>query len=81
MQTCDDVRSDAIGNQDSDDVLALYDVNHDMKITKNEFTSAHGALSNSEDAFDFILSVFIQPEVLGKPKEESPSIELGQFFI
>ena len=40
MQTCDDVRSDAIGNQDSDDVLALYDVNHDMKITKNEFTSA-----------------------------------------
>ena len=80
MQTCDDVRSDAIGNQDSDDVLALYDVNHDMKITKNEFTSAHGALSNSEDAFDFILSVFIQPEVLGKPKEESPSIELGQFF-
>jgi len=84
MQTCDDVRNDSINNQDVDNVLAAYDINHDMKITKDEFISARGSLGNTEDAFDFIQSVFIQPEILGKSREaqsESLSaIELGQFF-
>jgi len=81
MQTCDDVRADAMGQQGKDDVLAVYDMNHDMKITKEEFEFAHGALENSADAFDFIQS--IQPaDMLGKPNDGSsdPSIELGQFF-
>ena len=80
MQTCDDVRSDAMGQQGEDDVLAIYDTNHDMKITKEEFEFAHGALENSADAFDFVRS--IQPDILGKPNDGStdPSIELGQFF-
>lgn len=52
-----------------------------MKITKEEFESAHGFSSNSEDVFEFISSVFIQPEVLGKAKNvSSPPIEIGQFF-
>merc|ERR1719343_406230 len=51
-----------------------------MKITKEEFSSAHGGLNNTDDAFDFILSAVIQPELLGKPQEDSPSLELGQFF-
>jgi len=65
MQTCVDVHSEAISSdQDSsEDILFLYDTNHDMKITKDEFTSAQGSLSNSEDAFDFISSVFIQGDV------------------
>jgi len=56
MQTCVDVRSEAISSdQDSsEDILFSHDTNHDMKITKDEFTSAQGSLSNSEDAFDFI---------------------------
>ncbi len=81
MQTCDDVRVDLENNQD-DDVLALYDSNHDMKITKDEFKSAHGDNTNSDDAFDFIQSVFIDAaDDLGKPDGGSaPSIELGRFF-
>merc|ERR1711862_804801 len=78
MQTCDDVRSDAINN--TEDILASIDVDHDMKITKEEFFSSHGNLSNSEEALDFILSLVTQPEILGKPSNELPSIELGQFF-
>mmetsp|Transcript_16115 Transcript_16115/g.17771 ORF Transcript_16115/g.17771 Transcript_16115/m.17771 type:complete len:629 (-) Transcript_16115:371-2257(-) len=82
MQTCDDVRADAMkGQQGTDDVLAVYDTNHDMKITKEEFEFAHGALENSADAFDFIQS--IQPDILGKPHDGSTvdhAIELGQFF-
>jgi len=80
MQTCDDVRSDAIENDD--DLLARIDTDHDMKITKEEFISAHDmTLNQAYDAYDFILSVAIQPELLGKPvDDESRSIELGQFF-
>uniref|UniRef100_A0A6U5EJ03 EF-hand domain-containing protein n=1 Tax=Corethron hystrix TaxID=216773 RepID=A0A6U5EJ03_9STRA len=78
MQTCDDVRSDSIINPNGD-VIASYDTNHDMKITLEEFLSGHGSLKNYEGAFDFIRSIFIQPELLGK-SVDSPSIELGQFF-
>ena len=74
MQVCDDVRSDAGG-----DLLTEIDVDHDMKITKKEFIAAHKLLPNAVDAFDFASSVLIQPEQMGKPKDES-SIELGQFF-
>jgi len=78
MQTCDDVRSDAINH---DDIFShSVDVDHDMKITKQELISALGTTNNTEDAFDFLSSVVIQPELLGKPKDESPSIELGHFF-
>eukprot|EP00957_Ditylum_brightwellii_P191691 14593473-Ditylum_brightwellii.AAC.1 len=42
MQTCDNVHIDLLGSQDKTDILALYDSNHDMKITKDEFISAHG---------------------------------------
>jgi len=85
MQTCDDVRHDLSNTQDKTDVLALYDSNHDMKITKDEFISAHGNMGNSVDAFDFIQSVFIQADTLGKPHDEGSaashsSIELGRFF-
>uniref|UniRef100_A0A7S2EKX3 EF-hand domain-containing protein n=1 Tax=Ditylum brightwellii TaxID=49249 RepID=A0A7S2EKX3_9STRA len=84
MQTCDDVRVDLSGSQDKTDVLALYDSNHDMKITRDEFISAHGEGGNSADAFDFIHSVFIQADTLGKPSDDdeasAPSIELGRFF-
>ena len=81
MQTCDEVRSDLTNSQDDDDILVSYDANHDMKITKDEFTSAHDFLANSEDAFDFVQSVLIDPEILGKTKgESSPYIQLGQFF-
>jgi len=85
MQTCVDVRSEVTDSPNDatfTGVLSLYDTNKDMKITKDEFTSARGGLSNSEDAFNFISSVFIQPEVLGKAKDTavSPSIEVGQFF-
>ncbi len=80
MQTCNDVRADL--ENDEEDVLALYDSNHDMKITKDEFKSAHGSSTNSEDAFEFIHSVFIDPtNDLGKPVDGSgSSIELGRFF-
>jgi len=80
MQTCDEVRSDAIDDQN--DVLAAIDTDHDMKITKEEFTAADEKSIYSRDAFDFISSVFIQPEILGKPKsnDKLPSIEIGQFF-
>jgi len=44
-----------------------------MKITKEEFTSAHGSLSNSEDAFDSFSSVFIQGDVLGKTTPSTSS--------
>merc|ERR1712194_401590 len=55
MQTCDDVRSDAIENDD--DLLARIDTDHDMKITKEEFISAHDmTLNQAHDAYDFILS-------------------------
>jgi len=77
MQTCDDVRSDA--RNGGEGVLAEVDTDYDMKITKDEFTSAYGSSANAEDAFDFISSVVIQPELLGKSKNES-LIELGQFF-
>ena len=82
MQTCGNVRDHLVSSQDENDVLALYDSNHDMKITKDEFMTAHGEIGNSEDAFDFIQSVFIQSEALGKPTDEplSSSIELGRFF-
>jgi hypothetical protein len=85
MQTCVDVRSEATDTPDAaalTGVLSLYDTNHDMKITKDEFASAQGGLKNSDDAFNFISSVFIQPEVLGKTKgiTAAPSIEIGQFF-
>ena len=88
MQTCVDVRSEVTDSPDAaafTGVLSLYDTNHDMKITKDEFTSAQGGLmglTNSDDAFNFISSVFIQPEVLGKTKDNAaaPSIEIGQFF-
>ncbi|VEU36698.1 unnamed protein product [Pseudo-nitzschia multistriata] len=82
MQTCDNVRADA-RDSDDEDLFALLDANHDMMITKEEFTSALGPLPNSEDAFDFIQSVFAQPEVLGKPNDnenELSSIHLGQFY-
>merc|ERR1712176_689018 len=81
MQTCDDVRSDAIENDD-DNLIARIDTDHDMKITQEEFIIAHDTpLIQSHDAFDFISSVVIQPELLGKPTTgESTSIELGQFF-
>jgi hypothetical protein len=82
MQTCDDVRADAIDNKDDENVLVSMDSDHDMIITKEEFTSAIGQ-DNSGDAFDFIASIFATPEILGaKPGEEDelPSIPLGQFF-
>merc|ERR1712157_572444 len=81
MQTCDDVRSDAIENDD-DNLIASIDTDHDMKITREEFIIAHDTpLIQAHDAFDFISSVVIQPELLGKPTTgESTSIELGQFF-
>merc|ERR1712194_696478 len=81
MQTCDDVRSDAIENDD-DNLIASIDTDHDMKITQEEFIIAHNTpLIQAHDAFDFISSVVIQPELLGKPTTgESTSIELGQFF-
>ena len=82
MQTCDNVRVDLSNTQDKTDMLALYDSNNDMKITKDEFISAHGGMGNSADAFDFIQCVFIQAEKLGKPRDGSsiPAIELGRFF-
>ena len=83
MQTCDDVRVNLSNTQDKTDVLALYDSNHDMKITKDEFISAHGDMGNSADSFGFIQSVFVQADTLGKPRDEgsaAPSIELGRFF-
>merc|ERR1711971_1001021 len=81
MQTCDDIRSDAIENDD-DNLIASIDTDHNMKITQEEFIIAHGAsLIQAHDAFDFISSVVIQPELLGKPTtDESASIELGQFY-
>ena len=83
MQTCDDVRADAIDNKDEDNVLVSVDSDHDMVITKEEFTSAVGQ-DNSGDAFDFIASIFATPGILGTnmPSEEGelPSIPLGQFF-
>ena len=82
MQTCNDVRTELSNTQDEADVLASYDSNHDMKITSDEFISAHGG-SNSADAFDFIRSVFIQADTLGKPSDNGSamtSIELGRFF-
>jgi len=87
MQTCDDVRTDAIKNDDG--ALATIDADHDMKISREEFISAHndydddkGATSDQAyDAFDFISSVIVQPELFGYYKSSSsPSIELGQFF-
>ncbi len=87
MQTCVDVRSEVTDSPDAatfTGVLSLYDTDQDMKITKDEFTSAQEGLSNSEDAFNFISSVFIQPEVLGKTDKDNapaaPSIDVGQFF-
>ena len=77
MQTCDDARYDAINGGDG--VLNEIDTNHDMEITKEEFIHANKYSDNVDDAFDFISSVLIQPELLGKPKNET-SIELGQFF-
>lgn len=75
MQTCDEVRNDL---SNTDDVLALYDSNHDMKITREEFMSAHGDMNNSADAFEFIQSVFLEASTLGKAS--SSSLELGRFF-
>jgi len=85
MQACDDVRAHAIENDNDQtiDLLAAIDANHDMKISKEEFVDAHDAsLDNAEDAFDFISSVIVQPELFGKPTSanEEASIELGQFF-
>ena len=79
MQTCDDVRTDHINNP-SDNLLTSYDINNDMKITEDEFMLAHGSLSNSKDAFNFIRSIFVQPESLGKITSSTSVIHLGQFF-
>lgn len=81
MQTCHDVRSDAIENDD-DNLIASIDTDHDMKITQEEFIAAQNtSLIPAYDAFDFISSVLIQPESLGKPATDgSNSIELGQFY-
>ena len=85
MQTCVNVRSEATDTPDAaalTDILYLYDTNHAMKITKDESASAQGGLKNSDDAFNFISSVFIQPQVLGKTKDitAASSIEIGQIF-
>ena len=47
MQTCDNVRTDAINNPNDDNVLASYDTNNDMKITKDEFILAHGVVNSN----------------------------------
>merc|ERR1712232_1034501 len=66
----------------NDNLIASIDTDHNMKITQEEFIIAHGAsLIQAHDAFDFISSVVIQPELLGKPTtDESASIELAQFY-
>lgn len=83
MQMCDDVRADArdSSNDDTEDLLTSMDANHDMMITKEEFTSALGQ-DNSGDAFDFIESIFAQPDILEPSDEDElpPSIPLGQFL-
>lgn len=82
MQTCDDVRTDARdgSNGSTEDLLTSIDANHDMMITKEEFTSALG-LDNSGDAFDFIQSVFASPFSESSDEDELPPyIPLGQFL-
>ena len=88
MQTCVDVRSEATDTTDAaalTDILSLYHTNHTMKITKDESASAKGGLKNSEDAFNYISSMFIQPQVLGKTKDitAASSIEIdgGSSYI
>ena len=64
MQTCDNVCTHAINNPNDFNVLASYDINNDMTITKDEFILAHGSVRNNVAAFDCIRSVFIQPKFL-----------------
>ena len=86
MQSCTNVCSAQVrdkGNNEGNILAALNAEGASMKITTEELVSglSLNVTNSAEDAFDFICSVLIQSQLLGKSEQESegpPSIELGQ---